>query len=356
MSLIPLSQLNKPIFIAGPCSAESPQQLHNVASELVKSKSVTLFRAGVWKPRTRPNSFEGVGFEGLKWLAEIQKQFSLPVITEVANANHAEACLKEGIKHLWIGARTTVNPFSVQEIVDVLKGENVAVLVKNPIHADINLWQGSIERFLAAGINNIGAIHRGFSSFMKSEYRNLPMWNIPIELKRRMPELPIICDPSHIGGSTQLVPKIAQKAFDINMAGLMVEVHPDPKHAKSDAEQQLTPSEFLKMVDGLKLKNAGPVEPTLLNKLEELRTQIDKIDEDLISTLTSRNALIEEIGKHKLENNIAVLQLERWNEILSSRSELADKLGLDHGFVAKLMEIIHQESIRIQSNLNTTKD
>ncbi|MGB0404010.1 MAG: chorismate mutase [Salibacteraceae bacterium] len=352
MNTLNLSGLKSPILIAGPCSAESPEQLHQVASELEAKSNITLFRAGVWKPRTKPNSFEGIGKEALGWLAEIQTKFQVPVITEVATAQHAEAALQNGINHIWIGARTTVNPFSVQEIVEALKGSDVAVMVKNPIHADINLWEGSLERFYQAGFTNLAAIHRGFSSFMKSEYRNIPMWNLPIELKRRMPELPIICDPSHIGGTKELVPRVAQKALDLNMSGLMVEVHPNPEKALSDPQQQLTPSEFIELVNGLIVKQEVPDNPYLVDQLDELRVQIDKIDEDLLSTLASRFSLIQKIGEHKLENNIAVLQIERWNEILKSRSVLGNEFLIRPEFVKAMMELVHQESIKIQTDVN----
>lgn len=353
MSTVLLNTLKKPLFIAGPCSAESPEQLHEVARELKDKNSASIMRAGIWKPRTRPSSFEGVGQEGLTWLKEVETAFNLPVITEVATAQHVEQVLKAGIKNLWIGARTTVNPFTVQDIVDVLKGENVMVLVKNPIHADINLWLGSIERFINAGIENVGAVHRGFSSFMNSEYRNMPMWNIPIELKRRMPGLPVICDPSHIGGAKGLVPRVAQKAMDLNMQGLMVEVHPDPPNAKSDPQQQLTPADYNELIENLLIRKEKPDNPELLDQLEELRNQIDKIDEDLLSTITSRLELIRSIGEHKLENNISVFQLERWNEILRSRGVLGDKLGLSQDFIKSIMELVHQESIRIQTDINS---
>lgn len=352
MNTLNLSELKSPILIAGPCSAESPAQLHQVASELVSKSNITLFRAGVWKPRTKPNSFEGIGEDALVWLSEIQSQYKVPVITEVATAQHAESALRNGISHIWIGARTTVNPFSVQEIVDALKGSDIAVMIKNPIHPDINLWQGSIERFYQAGLTNLAAIHRGFSSFMKSEYRNIPMWNLPIELKRRMPDLPIICDPSHIGGTRDLVPRVAQKALDLNMSGLMVEVHPTPDKALSDPQQQLTPEEFVGLINGLIIRKETPDNPHLVDQLVELRVQIDKIDEDLISTLASRFDLIQKIGEHKRDNNIAVLQIERWKEILKTRSELGADFSIGPDFIKSLMELVHQESIKIQTDVN----
>ncbi|MBD78871.1 MAG: 3-deoxy-7-phosphoheptulonate synthase [Crocinitomicaceae bacterium] len=355
LEAIALNNLEKPILLAGPCSAESKEQLLQVATSLQNSSTINMLRAGIWKPRTRPNSFEGVGEEGLKWLSEIQSELNLPVVTEVATAQHAQKALEHGIKNVWIGARTTVNPFSVQEIVEALTGEDVCVLVKNPIHADIDLWQGSIERFMKAGITNLAGVHRGFSSFLNSEYRNLPMWNIPIELQRRFPELPIICDPSHIAGVNNLVPTVAQKALDLNMAGLMIEVHPNPKEALSDPEQQLTPKDYNELIATLVIRDAKPESQLIINQLEELRAQIDKVDEDLISTLLSRMDVIRQIGQYKHNNNVSVLQLERWNEILTSRSELGSKLNMDDKFIKRLFELIHQESIRIQTNINSTK-
>jgi chorismate mutase len=253
-----------------------------------------------------------------------------------------------------VGARTTVNPFSVQEIADACKGSELAIFVKNPIHADVDLWQGSIERFYNNGIENLAAIHRGFSSFINSEYRNLPNWKIPIELQRRLPELPIICDPSHIAGSRDLLPLVAQKALDINMAGLMVEVHPNPDKALSDPQQQLPPESYINMVQNLQVRQEQAFSPELMDRLEELRGHIDKIDEDLITTLASRLELIKEIGEHKLSNNIAVFQLERWNQILNTRILLAEKLGLEYDFIKKMMELIHNESIRLQSDINNS--
>jgi len=356
LSTVRLNKLKKPILVAGPCSAESKEQLVSVTSALQKTNSISILRAGIWKPRTRPNSFEGIGEKGLIWLKEVQEELQIPVITEVATTLHAEKALENGIKNIWIGARTTVNPFSVQEIIEVLKGEDVSVMVKNPIHADIDLWQGSIERFIKAGVENIAAVHRGFSSFMNSEYRNLPMWNIPIELQRRFPTLPIICDPSHIAGKSELVKTVAQKALDLNMAGLMIEVHPDPKNALSDPQQQLTPIEYNQLISRLVLRKATSESQMVLNQLEELRSQIDKVDEDLISTLVSRLDLIKQIGEYKRSENLSVLQLKRWNEILNSRTELAKKLNLDEVFIVKFLELIHQESIRIQTDINSTLD
>lgn len=355
MKKVELNKLAKPILIAGPCSAESKEQLRTVADSLKKANTVSLLRAGIWKPRTRPNSFEGIGEKGLQWLSEIQNEFDLPVITEVATVQHAQKALEHGIQNIWIGARTTVNPFSIQEIVEVLQGEDVAVLIKNPIHADIDLWQGSIERFLKAGITNIAAVHRGFSSFMSSEYRNLPMWNIPIELQRRFPDLPIICDPSHIAGKRSLVPIVAQKALDLNMAGLMIEVHPDPNNALSDPKQQLTPEDYIDLISNLVVRKAAPENQMVISQLEEMRSQIDKIDEDLLSTLASRLDLIKQIGEYKLSENISVFQLERWNEILASRTKLGEKLNIDKTFIVKFLELVHQESIRIQTNINSSQ-
>jgi chorismate mutase len=347
-----LKSKKSPLVIAGPCSAESYEQLKSVSEDLKVNPRVDLFRAGIWKPRTRPNSFEGVGQKGLQWLSEIQRELKFPVITEVASANHVEMALKAGIKHLWIGARTTVSPFAVQEIALACKGEDLAIFVKNPIHPDIDLWQGSIERFVQNGNDNIAGIHRGFSSFISSEYRNLPNWKIPIELQRRIPDLPIICDPSHIAGKQHLVPQIAQKAFDLNMAGIMVEVHPSPESALSDPQQQLTPQDFAHLLNNLKIRNAVAENAALINQLDEYRSQIDKIDEDILTALSSRLKLINEIGAYKQKNNLAVFQIERWRQILNSRTNLGDQLNMSTEFIKKLFETVHSESIRIQTEIN----
>jgi chorismate mutase len=340
-----------PIVISGPCSVESEEQVLQTAQEISKSGKVSILRGGIWKPRTRPNSFEGVGTEGLKWLKQAGNEVGLPVATEVANAEHVEACLKNNIDILWIGARTTVNPFSVQEIADALKGVDVPVMVKNPITPDINLWLGALERINAVGIDKLAAIHRGFSSFDKSSYRNAPMWEIPIELKLMCPEIPLFCDPSHIAGDKELIPYVSQKALDLDMEGLMIESHINPTEAKSDAQQQLTPTELEQLINQLIIREKNAGSEDFIDKLEQLRAVIDELDEELINKFSSRMAIIEKIGEYKSQNNVTILQLERWEKILANRTFLAEKVGLSDDFIKKMLEIIHQESIRIQTKV-----
>jgi chorismate mutase len=346
-----ISFKQKPILISGPCSAESEEQILNEARQLAQSGMVSVFRAGIWKPRTRPNSFEGVGDIGLQWLMHAKQQSGLPVATEVANAKHVEACLKAGIDVLWIGARTTANPFSVQEIADALKGVHIPIMVKNPINPDLQLWLGAFERLYSAGITQMLAVHRGFSSYSKSVFRNLPMWEIPIELKAIFPEIEIICDPSHIAGNRQMLAIVAQKAMDLNMAGLMIESHPDPDNALSDKQQQITPAQLTKMIHSLSVRVEETDDMEYLTQLEELRSLIDEIDTDIIKKLANRIELVERIGEYKKENNITILQLERWKEILQTRGDLAKSLGLSESFTKNLLDIIHNESIRLQTDV-----
>ena len=346
---------NTPIIISGPCSVESEEQVMQTAQEIAKTGKVSILRGGIWKPRTRPNSFEGVGEEGLKWLKNASLEVGLPVATEVANAEHVEACLKNDIDVLWIGARTTVNPFSVQEIADALKGVDIPVFVKNPITPDINLWVGALERLNAVGINKLAAIHRGFSSFDKSSYRNTPMWEIPIELKLMCPELPMFCDPSHIAGDKELISYVAQKALDLDMEGLMIESHTNPLVAKSDAKQQVTPIELNTLLSELIIREKHSESEEFINKLEQLRSVIDDLDEELINKFASRMEIIEKIGTYKSENNVTILQLERWEKILSNRTFLASKVGLSDEFIKKILELVHQESIRVQTQVMNHK-
>lgn len=345
-----LSQ-DTPILISGPCSVESPEQVLATAKSFTAATGIRYLRGGIWKPRTRPNSFEGVGDEGLKWLKDAGNEINTPVITEVANAAHVEACLKNDIDALWIGARTTVNPFSVQEIADALKGVDLPVFIKNPITPDLNLWIGALERINGAGISKLGAIHRGFSSFDKSSYRNTPMWELPIQLKLLFPDLPLLCDPSHIAGTRELLGKVAQKALDMEMDGLMIESHFDPSNAKSDAEQQITPSDLEKMMNALQVRSQGSSNTEFTSNLEQLRTVIDEIDEELIRKFAMRMGIIEKIGDFKKENNVTILQLERWEQIIKERTDMAQENGLSDGFIQKLLELIHQESIRIQTEV-----
>lgn len=346
-----LPSKNEPLLISGPCGAESLEQLLKTAKGLYDLNKISLFRAGVWKPRTRPNAFEGKGEEALKWLAEVKKQFGFKITVEVANAQHTELALKYGIDVLWIGARTTVNPFSVQEIADVIKGVDIPVMVKNPIHADLQLWIGGIERVYNSGTNKIAAIHRGFHYYGKTKYRNKPMWQIPIELKTHFPDLPIICDPSHISGKRELIHFITQKALDLGMNGLMIESHYDPSTALSDAEQQLTPAQLDELLFKLVLRQPKTGDAFVLDKLQQLRNMIDEIDDELINVLKKRAQAIEQIGTYKKEHNITIFQLERWQEILRTRAQWAEKLGLSRLHVERLCQLLHDESIKIQNDV-----
>lgn len=344
-----------PFLITGPCSAETEEQLYDVAAQLIEFGVVNMLRVGVWKPRTRPGSFEGLGKVALPWLKSLSNKYNLPITIEVANADHVEQALKHNISNFWIGARTTVNPFYVQEIADAIKGTNASVLVKNPIHPDIELWTGAIERFESVCNGSVGAIHRGFSSFQNSKYRNVPRWEIPIELKRRFPDIQLLCDASHIAGDSSLIAEVSQKAIDLGINGLMIESHPNPKMALSDAKQQVTPLHLREIIHGLVLKSTSTGSKIFLDQLEELRAQIDKIDEDILQAIASRLELTKEIGEYKKENNVTVFQLERWNEILATRGFSGERLNLETTFIHKLYETIHSESIRIQTEVVENK-
>ena len=345
----------KPTIIAGPCSAESPEQLDQVARIISTSDKVKLLRAGIWKPRTRPNSFEGVGEIGLKWLVDAGKKYQLNTTTEVANAQHVELALKAGIDALWIGARTTVNPFSVQEIADAVKGSDVPVFIKNPITPDLDLWVGAIERIQNAGIENIAAIHRGFASYEKTKYRNVPKWGIPVGLMQIFPDLPIICDPSHISGKRELIFPIAQKALDMNMVGLMIETHPQPDQALSDPKQQVTPDKLLELIDHLAIRQSTP-DIDQAYQLDDLRHKIDQVDDEILAALFKRFNIIDEIGAYKKEHHLTILQIERWSEILKSRTEKGVANGLTEDFIQAVLKSIHKESVYRQTNiLNNSK-
>lgn len=340
----------KPYYIFGPCSAESPEQLDVTASQIAGRFPNAIFRAGVWKPRTRPNSFEGVGFEGLTWLSEIGKRYQLRTATEVAQPAHVEASLKAGIDYLWVGARTTVSPFAVQALADSLKGVDIPVFVKNPLHPDISLWIGALERFKEAGIQKIGAIHRGFFLADNKNYRNFPHWDLAIQLKSKYPEIPLITDISHIAGNRSLLPALAQKALNLDMDGLLIETHYDPAVALSDAEQQIDPEALHQLIEGLTPKTTTSDNLEFRNKLDILRSKIDKIDDELVENLGKRMRIAEEIGIYKKENNVTILQLERWQEILKNAIEQGTYLGLSKDFIEKLYNVIHDESIRIQTD------
>jgi len=342
-------------LISGPCSAETEDQVMEAARLLALGGNTDIFRAGVWKPRTRPGAFEGVGEIAFPWLNKVQKEYKLPVAVEVANAQHVELALKYNIDYLWIGARTTVNPFSVHEIAEALRGCKIPVLVKNPMNPDLNLWIGALERINAVGISQIAAIHRGFSSVSET-FRNTPNWDIPISLKTIAPELPLLCDPSHIAGNTKNIEYISQKALDLNFNGLMIEVHPTPKVAWSDAKQQLNPKELEILISTLIVRSKSSLAPEFTNRLEQLRSKIDEADSELIAAFAKRFKLVEEIGLYKKEHGVTIFQIERWKEILESRNNQGENLNIHSDFIQKLLELIHQESIRIQTTvLNPNK-
>lgn len=341
----------RPFLIAGPCSAESEEQVMETARELLKLKQVSIYRAGIWKPRTRPNSFEGVGVSGLKWLRKVKQETGLMTGTEVANEKHVYEALKYGIDMVWIGARTSVNPFTVQEIADALKGVDVMVFIKNPINPDIDLWTGAIERIAKAGIKRIAAVHRGFSTFEKTTYRNQPNWQLPIELRRRIPDLPLICDPSHIAGAREYIHEISQKAMDLNFDGLMIESHINPEKALSDASQQVTPSELYELLTRLILRSPSTNDPKLLDVLGELRQQIDVYDDHLIDLLEKRMKVAEKIGHYKKENNITILQSARWDEIVRKAMVKGTGKGLSEELIDTIFKAVHQESINRQMRI-----
>lgn len=337
----------KPYIIAGPCSAESEQQLMETA-EALAALGVGVFRAGLWKPRTRPDTFEGVGSEGLKWLKEVKRHTQMRVATEVASPEHVEQALSAGIDILWIGARTTANPFAVQEIADALRGYDIPVMVKNPVNPDIDLWIGAMQRLNLAGIRRIAAVHRGFCLYNRSTYRNDPQWHIPIELRRRYPSLPIFCDPSHIGGRRTLIQPLAQQAIDLQFDGLMIECHITPETAKSDAAQQITPAELDRILSYLTLHTDTPAGDEILH---DLRRQIDALDTALLELLSKRMEITNEIGIYKKQHNMPVLQTGRYNEIISRLVSRCAGTGLDPDFIKKIFEIIHSQSVANQLKL-----
>lgn len=346
-----LPTAGRPLIISGPCSAETENQMISTAKQLADTGKVHALRAGIWKPRTRPGQFEGAGAEGLKWLVQAKRETGLPVTTEVANAAHVEACLKEGVDILWVGARTTVNPFSVQEIADALKGVDIPVMVKNPVNPDLELWIGALERLNKAGITKLVAIHRGFSSFEKGPFRNAPMWDMSIELKTRIPELEIICDPSHISGNRELLPFISQKALDLDMSGLMIESHINPDAAWSDAKQQVTPAALAKIIEGLVARTPSTDNKSFKDTLSILREQIDQLDDEIMSKLAARMKVSEKIGQYKKENNVTILQVNRWEEIIKTRVTMGKAMGLDEGFTRDLLRLVHHESIQVQTRV-----
>ena len=350
-----LFQYSKPVIIAGPCSAESEKQVLETAHQLKKHENL-IFRAGIWKPRTRPNSFEGVGEKGLKLLQLAKKETGFKTTTEVAKAAHVSLAIKHKVDILWIGARTTGNPFAIQEIAEALKGINIPVMVKNPINPELKLRIGAIERLKDAGIENIAAINRGFFAYENSKYRNTPQWQIAVDLKRKFPTIPIICDPSHISGKSNLIYEVAQKAMDLNYDGLMIETHIDPANALSDSQQQITPQKLDEILENLVIRSFETDNKNFKASLNQLRIQIDDLDIELIDVLKRRMELVEKIGIHKKENKVTILQNKRWAEMLVKRIQYGKKNGLSEVFIQQLLKAIHQESIDKQNSIMNNND
>ncbi len=344
--LLPGISPERPLVIAGPCSAETEEQVIHTAKQLA-AHNIKIFRAGIWKPRTKPGGFEGVGEVGLAWLQTVKQETGMYITTEIATAKHVEAALKAGLDILWIGARTSANPFAMQEIADSLKGIDIPVLVKNPVNPDLELWIGALERLKNAGIRRLAAIHRGFSSYEKKIYRNLPQWHIPIELRRRMPNLPILCDPSHIGGRRELIAPLSQQAMDLGFDGLIIESHCNPEQAWSDASQQVTPDILSYILHLLVIRK----EKQSTENLNELREQIDECDNNLIEILTKRMRVSREIGLYKKEHGMTILQTGRYNEILEKRCVQGELCGMSSEFIKIIFEAIHEESVRQQMEI-----
>lgn len=349
-----MKKLQDKIVIAGPCSVESEAQLNQVLEELSGKVKLYAFRGGIWKPRTRPNSFEGKGAEALTWMKRVGEEHNLSPITEVANAEHVKAVLNEGFTKLWIGARTTANPFAVQEIADALSGvENIEVFIKNPINPDLNLWVGAVERIQNVGVKKIGLIHRGFSVIGDHPYRNVPMWQIPLEMMTIFPDYPMLCDPSHIAGNRALIESVVQKSMDLAYQGIIIETHPDPDNALSDPEQQVTPEQLLTILDSIIVRSVDTA--GIEESLEELRARIDILDEELLNAIRSRMDIAQKIGQYKKAHGITIYQKKRWEQILTSRKKIAQQLQLSEIFTEQYLDAIHLESIRQQTNVMNPK-
>ena len=361
LNLIPITEwgfftLPRPMVIAGPCAAESEAQVMETAKGLA-SFGIHVFRAGIWKPRTHPGSFEGIGMPGLKWLQKVKETYGMHVCTEVANKDHVKACLDHGLDMLWIGARTTANPFLMQEIADALQGTDIPVLVKNPVSPDLELWIGALERLNRSGVRKLGVIHRGFSTMQSTSYRNAPGWRIAIELRTRFPELPFFADPSHMGGDRKYLLELSQRAMDLGLDGLMIESHCNPSQALSDAKQQLRPEELRKMLcEQIVVRDADSESADYRDNIDQLRARIDVIDENLLSILQSRMAVSEKIGAYKKDHNIAILQMSRWDSLLDNMVQKGGKEGLDERFLRALFSVIHEESVRVQNEVLWDKE
>ncbi|MEA2042322.1 MAG: chorismate mutase [Bacteroidota bacterium] len=340
-----------PIIIAGPCSAETEEQTVKTALLISEIPEVSIYRAGIWKPRTKPGTFEGVGIKALPWLRKVKEQTNLKVAVEVAYPEHVEICLKnpESIDMIWIGARTTVNPFSVQAIADALQGSSIPVMIKNPINPDVGLWKGATERIMKSGVSDITAIHRGFYPFSETYLRNLPKWELALDYRLEFPEIPIVNDPSHISGKRKYLQSIAQRAMNLNFDGLMIETHISPETALSDSEQQLTPEALKELIHNITFRKSDYDDKIYKDILHEYREQIDSIDFQLLELLSKRMKVVENIGDYKMKNNVSVFQLKRWVDIIQSRIELGESLGIDESFVKKMLQLVHQESIKRQS-------
>jgi chorismate mutase len=341
----------RPLIISGPCSAETEEQVIETAQRLAKTGMVNMLRAGIWKPRTKPGMFEGIGAKGLPWLQKAKKLTGLPTTVEVATGKQVEDALTFDVDVLWVGARTTVNPFSVQEVADALRGVKVPVLIKNPINPDLELWQGAVERISRAGINDIGLIHRGFSSYGNTEFRNAPMWHLALEMKRRMPGMLMVNDPSHICGRRDILQSTAQKAIDLDFDGLMIESHIDPDNAWSDAKQQITPERLAEMLEAISWRNENVPSPSFHAALDKLREQINHIDDELMQLISQRMNIAEKIGEYKKNNNVTIFQQGRWNEVLQKALGKASKVGLSEEFTTRYMDAIHMESINRQNKI-----
>jgi chorismate mutase len=340
-----------PLIISGPCSAETEEQVMTTARGLANTGKVDIMRAGIWKPRTRPGSFEGIGTKGLPWLQQAKKETGIPVAVEVATAKQVEDALHFDVDVLWVGARTTVNPFSVQEIADALRGVKVPVLIKNPLNPDLELWVGGMERIAKAGIEDLGLSHRGFSSYGNTDFRNAPMWHLAIEMKRRFPNVPMINDPSHICGRRDILQSVAQQAIDLDFDGLIIESHMDPDNAWSDAKQQITPEVLKQMLESIRWRKENVQNEDFLSALEKLRQQINQLDDELLQVLSTRMKVAQKIGEYKKNNDITILQTNRWNEILDRAIAKGNNLGLSDEFVTKYMDAVHMESINQQNKI-----